>query len=445
MLKDLNVKTKLIGGLLLIDVLAMTAIYTGYYTSKMLISGVDDSTVYLGKSQFCIMLLFLAMVAATVFIAFGVIRVLCKDINTLCKDAEKIALGDCNIAIKKRSNDEIGQLAERFQKIVNNRREQALLAEKIANGDLTVKVTPHSDADVLGKALEMFVNKNCQALTDINDAAFQVMTSSTEVASASEALAQGSTQQASAIQEITASINDIALKTKENAEEADKAAKLMEDAIADVNAGKEDMQEMMQAMEDINLSSESISKIIKVIDDIAFQTNILALNAAVEAARAGEAGKGFAVVAEEVRSLAAKSAAAAAETADMIQDSIAKVEAGSRIADETSQAIQSITDVVLESGKIVTGIATASNQQATAITQVDQAIEQVSQVVQNNSATSEQCAAASVQLSSQAEKMTGLLSVYELGENHKKNTCANYNKAKRNEQLISLGGGFGKY
>lgn len=279
------------------------------------------------------------------------------------------------------------------------------------------------------------------------------MTSSSQVASASEALAQGSTEQASAIEEITSSITDIAEKTKVNATNATEASDLMHNAIDYVNKGNEQMEGMMSAMDDINKSSESISKIIKVIDDIAFQTNILALNAAVEAARAGDAGKGFAVVAEEVRNLAAKSAAAAAETAELIESSISKVEAGSKIADDTAQALVSITDGVTQSEKIVNNIAEASNYQATAVAQINQAINQVSQVVQTNSATSEECAAASEELSGQAIHMRDMLSIYNLGDAAKQvQTAVTENnqdkyesKNNPNEQIISLGEGFGKY
>lgn len=194
-------------------------------------------------------------------------------------------------------------------------------------------------------------------------------------------------------------------QTASNAENADQAHELTEKARQQAEVGDGDMKEMLQAMDAINVSSTNISKIIKVIDEIAFQTNILALNAAVEAARAGQHGKGFAVVAEEVRNLAARSAKAAKETTDMIEDSIEKVENGRTIATKTADALQAIMTNVAEVTDIVGSIAKASNEQKLALAQIDQGVTQVSQVVQSNSATSEEAASASEELSAQAERL----------------------------------------
>lgn len=449
-MKNVKIRTKLIVGFVIVDILVIVAIFLGYSTAKQIIT-VANPEHYLRSYQiFSIVLLIVALLIMG-YISISLTRTVRIAVKQLSDAAEQIALGKVDVKLVKKNNDEFGQLLDDYQMVVDNIKYQAEVAGEVADGNLTVEVSPRSEEDLLGISLKRLVKRNLHALTNINDAAYQVTTSSSQVASASEALAQGSTEQASAIEEITASISDIAEKTKQNASEANTAAELVAQAIDDVKRGNEQMQGMMAAMQDINKSSESISKIIKVIDDIAFQTNILALNAAVEAARAGDAGKGFAVVAEEVRNLAAKSASAASETAELIEDSIHKVEAGSNIADETAKALEMITQAVRESETIIKNIAEASNYQATAIAQIDQAVEQVSQVVQNNSATSEECAAASVELSNQASRMRDLLSVYNLGdgsaaEEEKENADVEYEDiADRNEQIISLGEGFGKY
>jgi len=289
----------------------------------------------------------------------------------------------------------------------------------LAKGDftreLTEKFTNRKDeVGTLSHAFQDMRENLSRALLNINAASEQVASGSKQVSDSSMALSQGATEQASSIEELTASIEEIASQTKQNAVNAKEANALAESTKENADKGNTSMKEMLKAMADIEDSSNNISKIIKTIDDIAFQTNILALNAAVEAARAGQYGKGFAVVAEEVRNLAAKSAAASKETTVMIENSIKKVGFGTKVAKETSEALNSIVEEVDEVSVLVNEIAVASNEQASGISQINQGIMQVSSVVQANSATSEETAASSEELSGQAELLKEEVSKFKL-------------------------------
>jgi len=372
-----------------------------------------------GKGRFKFHLILFGVLGLFLMLGYGQMIIMIsnftdRQFKALNEMAERIAEGDVDVECKQVYKDDFGDLIGKFKIMVDNIKHQAEVAARMTEGDLTVDITPNSDRDALGNSLKKLLKQDNYVLSNINESANQVFVGADQVASASQSLAQGSTEQASAIEQVSASIVDIAEKTRVNASDAGTASELVNSAKGQAVSGSKQMNEMMEAMEDINRSSENIYKIIKVIDDIAFQTNILALNAAVEAARAGSHGKGFAVVADEVRNLAGKSATAASETAELIEDSIAKISNGSKLAAETKDALEQIVKSVEDIVTIVDRIAIASNEQATAIAQVDQAVSQVSQVVQTNSATSEQCAAASEELSAQAENLRMLIGRFKL-------------------------------
>lgn len=314
----------------------------------------------------------------------------------------------------KNHKDETIRIAAAFVRLLFATREKVADTKQIADGDLTTHIHIKCDGDVLGQALLELVNNTHRIVSSIYAAADQVASGSSLVADSSFALSQGATEQASSIQQLTASLLEIASQTNLNAKNAEKANDLAQQAKLNAATGNDHMKGMLSAMDEINDSSANISKIIKVIDDIAFQTNILALNAAVEAARAGQHGKGFAVVAEEVRNLAAKSANAAKETTSLIEGSKRKVDAGTKIANDTAEALSQIVSQVAIAADLVNSIAQASNEQAHAIEQVNSGIHQVSEVVSTNAATSEESAAASEELSSQAAQLKETISVFKL-------------------------------
>lgn len=342
-----------------------------------------------------------------------------------------LAVGDINVdsvmqekdrQLKYRK-DEIGAFALSFNQLIASTAEQSNKTKAIAEGDLTTQITVRSENDVLGNALFDLVSKFHNLVSSIVTSADQVNSGAQQVADFSTSLSQGAAEQASSVEELTSSFEQITAHTSQNAQNAQKTNQLAMTIQQDVDTGNAQMAEMLQAMDEISSSSDNIHKIIKVIEDIAFQTNILALNAAVEAARAGSAGKGFAVVAEEVRNLAGQSAKAANETTALIENSIHKVDAGTKIANKTANALGKIMTGVSQTGELVGAIAAASNQQAIALEQINQGIMQVSQVVQANAASSEECAAASEELSGQADSLLESVKVFQLSSNTASNTA----------------------
>ncbi len=239
----------------------------------------------------------------------------------------------------------------------------------------------------------------------LSEGANQVASASSQVSSSSQSMAEGASEQAASIEETSSSMEEMSSMTKKNAENAGHADGLMTEANKVVVTANESMGQLTKSMEDISKASEETSKIIKTIDEIAFQTNLLALNAAVEAARAGEAGAGFAVVADEVRNLAMRAAAAAKDTAELIEGTVKKVSDGSELVSSTNEAFGKVAESSAKVGEIVSEISQASKEQSSGIEQVNIAITEMDKVVQQNAANAEESASASEEMSAQAEQL----------------------------------------
>lgn len=249
-----------------------------------------------------------------------------------------------------------------------------------------------------------------ETLQQISDASEQVNAGSNNLAQAAQALAEGSTDQSAAVQELQATIANItsgveksSAKTEDSYQEANKYA-------TEADQSRVEMEAMMTAMSRINETSQKIGNIISDIEDIASQTNLLSLNASIEAARAGDAGKGFAVVADQIRKLAEQSTQSAVDTRQLIESSLAEVEEGNKAAQRAADSIESVVDGIKSIAETSQELSQISQEQATAMEQAEQGINQISEVVQSNSATAEETSATSEELSAQATSLNELIS-----------------------------------
>jgi methyl-accepting chemotaxis protein len=244
---------------------------------------------------------------------------------------------------------------------------------------------------------------------EIAQGAEHVFSAATQISTASQTLAEGTSQQAASLEETSASTEEINSMARRNSENSRSAATLVNQSDQKFTDTNRSLKDMVLAMGEINASSDKIAKIIKVIDEIAFQTNILALNAAVEAARAGEAGMGFAVVADEVRSLAQRSAQAARDTAILIEESISRSNGGKLKVDQVAKAIQMITEQSSQVKTLVDEVQLGSEEQSRGIEQIGKAITQMEQVTQKAAASAEESASAAQQLSGQSATLKDIV------------------------------------
>jgi methyl-accepting chemotaxis protein len=291
----------------------------------------------------------------------------------------------------------------------------------MAKGDLTVSISKEYQG-TFGKLkddINATVAKLTEVVSSIKEAVDLIKTASMEVSMGNSNLSQRTQEQASALEETASSMEEMTSTVKQNADNAKQANQLVSGARTQASEGGEVVTKAVGAMEAISGSSKKIADIISVIDEIAFQTNLLALNAAVEAARAGEQGRGFAVVATEVRNLAQRSAEAAKEIKDLINDSVEKVSTGSKLVDSSGNVLSEIVGSVKKISDIVAEISAASQEQATGIEQVNKAVMQMDEMTQQNAALVEQAAAASKSVEDQAVNLSEQVAFFQINDTGK--------------------------
>ena len=281
-------------------------------------------------------------------------------------------------------------------------------ARRVANGDLSgnIQVTSRDETGDLMAALKAMNESLSRIVRDVRDGCESIASASSQIAQGNADLSQRTEEQAASLEQTAASMEQLTSTVQQNASNAGEAEKLVTQASAVAVRGGEVVDVVVQTMSAISESSRRIADITSVIDGIAFQTNILALNAAVEAARAGEQGRGFAVVAGEVRTLAQRSAVAAKEIKALIDESVHRVEGGTRQADEAGSTMREVVDSVRQAAILVHEIASASAEQSTGIGQVNQAVAQMDTVTQQNAALVEQAAAAAGSMQDQAGRLS---------------------------------------
>ncbi|MBR7782306.1 methyl-accepting chemotaxis protein [Undibacterium luofuense] len=293
------------------------------------------------------------------------------------------------------------------------------VAETVATGDLTsrIEVHSHDETGMLLEALRKMNESLVRIVSEVRTGTSEIRHASKEIADGNMELSSRTETQAGSLEETASSMEEITSTIQHNADNARQANQLANSASEVAQRGGNVVSEVVSTMGSINESSKKIVDIISVIDGIAFQTNILALNAAVEAARAGEQGRGFAVVASEVRSLAQRSASAAKEIKELINNSVDKVEQGSRLVDQAGSTMSEVVDSVKRVSDIISEITAAGLEQSAGISQINDAVTEMDTLTQQNAALVEEAAAAAGSLQEQAEKLNDLVSVFRVSAN----------------------------
>lgn len=352
------------------------------------------------RTSSIILLAVLIAFAAGIAVSIFMTRSITAPIFQAVKVADKVSEGDLRVSIDTDRQDEAGQLMKAMQSMIESLRTMAGAATSIAQGDLTAKITPRSEHDVLTNALVQMISKLRLMITEVAAGATAISSAAGQVSATSQTLAQGTNEQATSIEQTSASLQQMNASITQNADNSRQTEQMAVRGAQDATDSGKAVKESVAAMKEI---AEKIS----IIEEIAYQTNLLALNAAIEAARAGEHGKGFAVVAAEVRKLAERSQNAAKEIAGVAGQSVA-------VAERSGELLQTLVPAIQKTADLVQEVASASREQSEGVQQISRAMTQVDQVTQRNASAAEQLASTSEELASQAESLQQLLAFFRL-------------------------------
>ncbi|WP_421739519.1 methyl-accepting chemotaxis protein [Caulobacter sp.] len=326
------------------------------------------------------------------------INTMTNNLRATAAVADRVAEGDLGMDVTPVSDKDTLGIA--LRQMVENLRATALLADQVAEGDLTIDPQPMSARDVLGQALSKMVERLRGVVGDAISASENVSAGSQELSAASEQVSQGATEQASAAEEASASMEQMAANIKQNADNATQTEKIARQSAQDAEVSGAAVNRAVEAM-------RTIAEKITIVQEIARQTDLLALNAAVEAARAGEHGRGFAVVASEVRKLAERSQTAATEIGAVSSDTV-------KAAQSAGEMLTSLVPNIRRTAELVSEISAACREQDIGASQINQAIQQLDTVTQQNASASEQMSATSEELAAQAEELQTSIAYFRL-------------------------------
>lgn len=394
-------------------------------TGWMVLTGLPSREYREVFNTICLIIVVVFLISGFIIISNTIrtAKSIVKPLEQLEKIADEIANGNLEIDAKVESNDEIGQVAASLDHTVIRLKDYIVyideiseVLEQIAGGDLNFELKNEyvGEFQKIKDALIDIKKQLTSTITSINHASFEVADGAEQISLTSQALSDGASDQASAVEELQATIETVSSQVDYNAQNAVDANEKAAHVQKNLTSCDEQMKKLVAAMEDISHSSSQIKEVINSIQTIADQTTLLALNASIEAARAGEAGKGFAVVANEVSNLALDSMNASQSTVDLIANALDSVDKGMSIVGETADMLRMSVEEALELGKRIDSISEASVNQAEALGQITEGIEQISSVVAQNSAMAEQSAAFSEELTAHAQLLKNQIEVFQV-------------------------------